>query len=296
MPLAERDKSPHGHGGWVTAITSNTTGARERVGAHRYDDAGRCYVYVRTRDALTIGQCVRQSLTLVVVDNGIAVNQGSGWTASQTGALPFDTYGSALPTNAVDALQGWYLSVNQDVAAWGDTYRIVSNTTTTVTLDRVLDAAVADDAVCAIWSPWTVELAGGSGGYATNFAVIDGINDPVSGIAVGTLGSTNYGWVQTKGLCPYAAIRTVTAGVSASPGYVNDSTTIFSGYMTAAATAGTLVHPSMTGVETGTAAENLQLLRAAMNNRIRPVHRGILQASAATQPCPVMLDLFGLGD
>ena len=148
---------------WNTTLTATSTSPQERVGTHRRNSSGREYVYVQTRDALTIGQPVRQTGTAVAADNSVQVTEV--YAAAYAGTIAFGTVGSALPAAAVDSYKGWRFTMNQDQAAWGDSYLIVGNTASVLQLDRGLDTATADNDQMAIWCPWVVELAGGAATY-----------------------------------------------------------------------------------------------------------------------------------
>ena len=279
---------------WNTTLTATSTSPQERVGTHRRNSSGREYVYVQTRDALTIGQPVRQSVTATAAQNRIITNLAAGYAADYAGELAFDNYGTQLPTNATDALKGWRATLNFDATSFGDTYLITGNTTTTVKFDRGLDTLIADNDVWAIWSPWVVELAGGSATYASNQADPDGINDAVRGIALGTVAAASYCWVQTKGVCEVVLTRSKATGFSFNP-YAYDSTTYFPPFAVAGGTAGTMEGVLMTGVQSGSAATNIELTQLAQGVRCQPVVPLVTQ-TAATQPAPFYLDFIGLGD
>lgn len=277
---------------WNTTLTATSTSPQERVGTHRRNSSGREYVYVQTRDALTIGQPVRQTGTAVAADNSVQVTEV--YAAAYAGTIAFGTVGSALPAAAVDSYKGWRFTMDQDQAAWGDSYLIVGNTASVLQLDRGLDTATADNDQMAIWCPWVVELAGGSATYAANKADPDGINDTVRGIALGTVAANSYCWVQVKGVCETVIVRSKTTGFSFNP-YAYDSTTFFPPFAVAGGTAGTMEGVLMTGVQSGSAATNIELTQLAQGVRCQPVVPLVTQ-TAATQPAPFYLDFIGLGD
>lgn len=280
-------------------LLANDTNPTHRPGVHRRDGWGREYVYVQTRDALTVGQPVRQSVTGVSANNSVIVNLGAGYAAGYTGTVAFDTAGSQLPTVAASSMAGWYATVNFDQAAWGDTYRILGNTSLSATagtmqFDRAIDTALVDNDVIAIWSTFVVELAGGSNTYASNQAVADGINDSVGGIALTTVSANSYTWVQVKGLSPTCIVRSKATGFSFNP-YAYDSTTYFPPFVVAGGTAGTMEGVLMTGVQSGAAATNIEITQLAQGTNCRSVVPLVTQ-TAATQPAPLILDFNILGD
>lgn len=142
---------------------------------------GRIFKYVKYTDSASaaVGNVLTQvadsTLTDITgfsnsVDAPYLEDTAAGWTAG--------------------AFVGFYVTITGNTGI-GQTRRIIGNTTTRLWLERSLVTDPATDSDLTIWSPHSTRLTTTSGG----------LSQRVSGVSIGTIATTQYGWMQTYGWC-----------------------------------------------------------------------------------------------
>lgn len=180
-----------------TLESTNESTMSEEPGSIAFNEYGEAYRYVKTKDALSRGQVVKQSGydsglsdedTLSSNTNKDVVTQsGASWTAGHW--------------------VGCYLYIN-DGTGEGQLRRIVKNDSTTLTLDSALDTALAvADSDGIIFAPWQVELA-----------PITTLTQRPLGVAVCTVTANYYTWIKCNGIAEVKAGEAMTAGEYCSCG------------------------------------------------------------------------------
>lgn len=144
--------------GTTTSLTVDTGTGEITVGSWVDIDGVPYQVTARTGTAPTTAITLDRALLRAVVDNQVvtpytpgAVNNGAGYAAGWYGDIAYDGFALAKPK--VGAL----VSFGSDVT---NRYSIVdTNGSTTIVLDRPLEAAIVDDATLNITSPGNFNLA-----------------------------------------------------------------------------------------------------------------------------------------
>jgi len=183
--------------------STNELVASEELGSVATNELGEMYRYVKTKDALSRGQIVKQSGYTSGLSNEDTLSSnlatGSTWhkrIVTQSGAAWTAGFWN-----------GCYLYIN-DGTGEGQLRRIVKNNSTELYLDAALDTALAvADSDGIIFSPWQVELS-----------PITTLLQKVLGVAVCTVTAGNYTWIKCQGLAEVKAGEAMTAGEPCSPG------------------------------------------------------------------------------
>ena len=162
---------------------------------------GRCYKYVQFNEAVTIGDCTTILMPDVTNTNLTATTSTSSVTVADTG-WTLARYDGAL--------HEWYFSTNGNTGA-GQTRRIISNTTTALTIDAAPDTALDTTTDGVTYSPYMVELS-------------DDANERVCGVCLASQTTQYYGWIQQKGFCPLVQFAGNTDAAVAHEGIVSSST------------------------------------------------------------------------
>lgn len=267
----------------------NDSTPQHELGSILWDAFGRKYQYIQAASAIAEGDAIVQAITDSVANESVSLTGGSVAAGVNTATTPLtvDLYGSALPTILTDVLNGWFLYDNTDaVAAEGDIYRIVKFTKTgaaagTLILDRVLDNQITEDDNLTAFNPWRGKPCGA-------------VNQRVRGIGIGTIGSANYGFIQTTGFCPQAKYLH-TANSVTLPTLARVSASV-SGLLVTTATAGTLSPQAADAFSTSTKVTDAELDAILYGlGQVRPACIIHSQASAAAIKIPVFLNCEGLG-
>ena len=162
---------------------------------------GRCYKYVQFNEAVTIGDCVTILMPDVTATNLTAATSTTSVTVSDTGWTLARYDGST---------HEWYFSTNGNTGA-GQTRRIISNTTTALTIDNAPDTAFDTTTDGVTYSPYMVELS-------------DDAEERVCGIVLASQTTQYYGWIQQKGFCPLVQFAGDTDAAVAHEGIVSSGT------------------------------------------------------------------------
>jgi hypothetical protein len=163
---------------------------------------GRCFKYVQFNEAVTIGDCVTILMPDVTNSNLTAATSTSSVTIADTGWTASRYNG---------ALTEWYFSTNGTDTGPGQTRRILSNTTTALTIDAAPSTALATDTDGVTYSPYMLELS-------------DAADERVCGVALASQTTQYYGWVQQKGFCPLVQFAGNTDAAVAHEGIVSSGT------------------------------------------------------------------------
>lgn len=180
-------------------VTANDSNPQHTPGTVWIMGDGRVFQYCRARSALALGQATTFYTDETQANVSVQVNLAAGYAAAYAGTIIFDTVGSGLATAAANSYRGFIATVNKDnVAREGDSYIVTTNTATTLTFDRGLDTALVDDDLISLVSPWDVTGA-------------TLVSDQLYGLAMATVTSGNYCWIQKKGIHLQALFRTTSS-------------------------------------------------------------------------------------
>lgn len=183
--------------------STNEEVATEELGSLATNEFGEFYRYVKSKDALTRGQCVKQS------------GYDSGLADIDTLSSNLDTGGQYHKRIVTQSGAGWtagyWVGTNlyiNDGTGEGQLRRIIKSDAETLTLDAELTTALAiADSDGIIFSQWQVELS-----------PITTLLQKVLGAAVNTVTATYHTWIKCKGLAEVKAGEAMTAGEGCSPG------------------------------------------------------------------------------
>jgi len=182
-------------------LQRNDATARFQLGQIAMDVFGNFYRYIKANEALAVGQCVTAVAkaawdTSIVVDGALAA----------AGVYTIHVDG-IVTARAAGYYAGYYIS-QATAAGLGVGYRIkehaafVASSEVDVILDDITLETFADDAVLYIHNPYIMEKT-------------DATTELIMGVAIGTITSGYFGWIQVGGHC-----RRVAAGHSTSAAIV----------------------------------------------------------------------------
>lgn len=172
-------------------LQRNDDEARFELGSLVFDVHGNAYRYIKANEALAIGQAVT-AVAKAAWDSTIVLD---GAASSGDSTIHVDTTTSALTANQY---AGYYVS-QATASGLGIGYRIAGHDAMDasgegdVRLEDSLAEDIADGAVLYIYNPYLMELT-------------DGTTEVVQGIAIGTITSAYYGFVQVGGHCRRVAV------------------------------------------------------------------------------------------
>lgn len=188
---------------WNTKLTANDSTAKEIIGAIRELADGRAFRYVKmTGGTCALGQV--NTIAAAVAISNLTSADGVGPDGATTTII---TDSDASWT--ADAYVGYYYQTTTGGTGSTEPIKIVANTATTLTLEKSIATALAaggtDDG--EIVAPLGIAA----------IATANDLDQPVSGVGIGTLTQNYYGWLQIRG---YAAVLgdTLTEGESICPG------------------------------------------------------------------------------
>lgn len=188
---------------WNTKLTANDSTAKETIGAIRELADGRAFRYVKmTGGTCALGQV--NTIAAAVTISNLTSADGVGPDGATTTII---TDSDASWT--ADAYVGYYYQTTTGGTGSTEPIKIVANTATTLTLEKSIATALAaggtDDG--EIVAPLGIAA----------IATANDLDQPVSGVGIGTLTQNYYGWLQIRG---YAAVigDTLTEGESICPG------------------------------------------------------------------------------
>lgn len=142
---------------------------------------GRIFKYVKFTDSASaavgnvLGPVADSTLTDITgfsnaVDAPYVEDTAAGWTAG--------------------AFVGFYVTITGNTGI-GQTRRVIGNTTTRLWLERSFVTDPATDSDLTIWSPHSTRLT----------PAASALLQRVSGVSIGTIATTQFGWMQTYGTC-----------------------------------------------------------------------------------------------
>lgn len=167
-------------------VVGNTTTRKFRLGTVVEDEAGNQYRYVKANEALAVGEVVTP-VARAAWDSGILVD---GAASSGDTKIHVDTITTAV---AADYYAGYWIS-QATASGLGKSYRIKSHGALAASgeadifLEDALQEAFANNAPLFIYNPFLVEK-------------IDATTEVACGVAIDTIASGSYGFVQTGGYC-----------------------------------------------------------------------------------------------
>jgi hypothetical protein len=156
---------------------------------------GRIFKYIKYTDAGASG----------VVGNvlGPVANATVANITGQSNVAEAPYVEDTAATWTVGQFKGFWVNIGTGTGL-GQTRRVVWNTATRLYLERKLDTAASTDSDLIIWSPHHVRQT----------PAASGINQRVSGVSIGALTTTYYGWMQVFGFCEKLLVDAVMASNS----------------------------------------------------------------------------------
>jgi len=177
-------------------LLRNDSSAKFRLGSLAFDVFGNAYRYVKANEALSAGDVVTH-VAKAAWDSGVT----NGAVSSGDTQFDADGFGSSKTLNEY---AGYYVS-QATAASKGYGYRISGHsagTSITVYLEDAVAEAIADGTALYIFNPYVVEK-------------VDASTENIRGVAICTIDSGNYGFIQVGGHC-----RRVKVGHSTSAAIV----------------------------------------------------------------------------
>lgn len=188
---------------WNTNLTANDSTAQETLGAIRELNDGRAFRYVK----ITGGTCALGQVNTIASATAITNLTSADGTGPDGATTTIITDGDASWTT--NAYVGYYYQTTTGGTGSTEPIKIVANTATTLTLEKSIATGLASGATDdgEIVAPLAVAAIAGAGD----------LDQPVSGVGIGTITQNYYGWTQIRG---YAAVLgdTLTEGESICPG------------------------------------------------------------------------------
>jgi len=175
-----------------STLDVNESSASMLIGTVVFDELGNAYRYVKANEALAIGQCVT-AVPWAAWDSGIAVD--GAITDTTVSLIHIDTITTAMTVNQY---AGYYIRQGE-AAGLGRSQRIYSHAAMAISgegdlnFEAAVGEAYANDVALLIFNPFLVEL-------------VDGDTEQIQGVAVGTITSGYFGWIQIAGYVPAVAI------------------------------------------------------------------------------------------
>ena len=183
--------------GWPQLITedgifSNTATQKYPLGMMVLDIHGNTYRYVKANEAIAVGQVVTP-IAKTTFDS--AQLYGAG--ASGDDHIHIDTKAAAVTINQYTD----YFIGQASAAGLGAFYRLAGHPAADATAvwkanlatENTLIEAFADNVALNVYNPYLIELT-------------DAATEFILGVAIGTLTSGYYGFIQTGGFCPCVAV------------------------------------------------------------------------------------------
>jgi len=169
-------------------IFSNSSTAKYPLGMLAMDVNGNEYRYIKAAEALAVGELVTNTVmatwdTTVVTDGAVAVGDTVIHIDTTTSAFTANQYAGYYVGQAVAASKGFLHRIKAHdsvVAATGEVDLI---------LDHAAMEVIADGVALLIYHPYVVELT-------------DAVTENIAGVAIGTITSAYYGFVQVGGVHP----------------------------------------------------------------------------------------------
>lgn len=176
-----------------TKLTANDSTAKETLGAVRELEDGRKFRYAKmTGSAGDLGRVYTVATKVSLTDITSADGVGPDGATTTVITDPSQTAWT------VDQYKGWYFKVDTGKTGSEEPIKIVGSGVNTLTLEKQLTTACVSTDDGEIIAPLgTVKKS-----------VVDQVDDPVSGVGIGTITENYFGWIQTKG---YAAVLSTSA-------------------------------------------------------------------------------------
>lgn len=185
-----------------SALSVNEATRSGELGAIRQDEFGNLFRYVKANETLAIGQIVT-SVPYAAWDSTIVID---GAVTSGDTTIHVDTNTSVITVNQ---FAGYYIKQATGTAV-GMAHRIKSHpaigasSEMDVILEEAVAEAIADGVALNIFNPYLMEL-------------VDADTEQILGVAIGTITSAYFGWVQIAGF-----VDSVEVGHSTSAAIVLD--------------------------------------------------------------------------
>jgi hypothetical protein len=172
----------------MDALAANDANQRFRLGQKVQDINGNEFRYIKAAEALAQGELVTATV-LAAWDSGIAVD-GAVAVADLTKTIHIDTITTAMTKNQY---AGYYIC-QAPAAGKGRLFKIKSHEAMAASgegdliMEDTINEAFANDVALLIFNPFVVELT-------------DAGTEFIQGVAIGTITSAYYGFVQVGGTC-----------------------------------------------------------------------------------------------
>lgn len=182
---------------WNTQLDANDSSAQETLGAIRRLQDGRAYRYVQITGGAAVEGRIFKPAAVVAITSA-----ATGGSSSESNVVTVS--GASYTTNAY---VGYYFQSATSGTGSVTPRKIVANTATTLTLEKALVTACSSDSGEIVPGPGVVVAATASD-----------LDQPISGVAQGTITTNYYGWIQIKGYGSLLATSALTEGDACSPG------------------------------------------------------------------------------
>lgn len=176
-------------------LLANDSTAKEEIGIERQDVDGNVYKYIKANEALAIGQSV-VAVAETTWDSAVLDEASSSGDTE----IDVDTKAAAVTANqfkdyyigqAAASGKGMFHKIKYHEAA-------LATASFNVTFETAIAEAFGNGVALRVYAPWLMELT-------------DALTEMVHGIAIGTITTDYYGWIQIGGFC-----RAVLCGHSTS--------------------------------------------------------------------------------
>jgi len=184
------------------SLLVNEATQQMELGSLRMDEFGNLYRYIKANEALAIGQIVTSVPfaawdTTIVIDGAVASGDTTIHVDTNTSVITVNQFAGYYIKQATAASKGMALRIKSHPA-------IGASSEMDVVVEKASAEVISDGVALNIFNPYLMEL-------------VDADTEQILGVALGTITSAYYGWVQVAGF-----VEVVEVGHSTSAAIVLD--------------------------------------------------------------------------